>query len=184
MGGQKGRRASPRGGRRAERAYDVHVTILRANLLWCVVCACNPSPSIAQLDDHEAAVSASALSALLESPAFAQNAAAARGFCLGLQQGQASQPLDPSPSLLPVGSRTVPLFAYSECEPRPTPGWGDVRHAPSGKQVGVIVMGAVTDGSGSSRVSFKIDGGPFAAAGFVCAVPSSGPATCELSWIS
>jgi hypothetical protein len=158
---------------------------LQVGLVCCLLSACS-QPPVARLDDREAALTASAMSALLASPSFAGSPEAATGFCLGLRRPPVSEPMDPTPGLLSqVSGGAVPLFAYSECEPRPTPGWGDVRHAPSGKMVGLIVLEpVVVDAAGVARVSLRVDGGAFAAAGFECTVPPGAAASCSLSWIS
>ncbi len=153
--------------------------------LACVA-ACSPAPATAQLDQKDTAAYSSVMKGLLQLPAFAQNAESAPGFCLGINEAGHAEPVGPGAGLLSnVSSTVVPLFPYSECEPRQTPGWGDVRHSPSGKMVGLIVLAPIQWASdGTAKVSLRVDGGPFAAAGFSCSVTQDGHSDCQMDWIS
>lgn len=159
-------------------------TVLGTSLALGCFAAC--SPPTAKLDAKDSAAYASAVKALVQLPAFAQNAESSPGFCLGVNEPGQQRPLDPGAELLTsVDSRAVPLFKYSECEPRPTPGWGSVRHIPSGKMVGLIVLGPVQwTADGTAQVTLQVDGGPFAAAGFECTVTQTGQSECQMSWIA
>jgi len=161
-------------------------TVLGTSLAVGCFAACSPAPLTAKLDQKESAAIASAMKALVQLPAFAQNPESAPGFCLGLSEAGQERPMDPGVELLAsIDSRAVPLFEYSECEPRPTPGWGDVRHLPSGKLVGLVVLGPIQwTPDGAAQVTLRVDGGPFAAAGFTCTATPTGQCECQMSWIS